>query len=78
MACEKCEWKGFIIEEFLIGNKNGEPEKEIKPCRWCNDVKLYSAKIREMYGTKPINAVLKAKKALEENNIIPLNEKIDG
>jgi len=64
MACKHCEFKGYIISEFLTGNKNGKPEKKVGPCNKCKDIKAYSDYIKKEYCEKKEHT----------NNIIPFKQ----
>jgi len=46
MACEHCDYKGFVETVCLTG---GKIEKVINLCPKCKDVQAYSKMIKEIY-----------------------------
>lgn len=48
MACDKCNYLGYIITTFLSNNKKNT---SVRMCPYCQDITAYSNYIKNKYST---------------------------
>jgi len=49
MACQKCKYRGYIVETYLVNDKE---HRLVKICPECKDADAYSKYIKQTYGVE--------------------------